>query len=180
MDRVESRKRIAHEFKELMVVFLFLAPFFISAKIYRMYLSGESGDILINCGTALVAALVLSKVILIGELAKLGGRSENKPLIVSTIHKALMFTALYLVFHILEDATRDRLHGRAFMGSVYQSVTDWGALTSRALFMFFAFIPFFALREIRRVMGAEAFRNLFFGKRRPSDLTYLGSEQFSS
>jgi hypothetical protein len=32
---------------------------------------------------------------------------------------------------------------------------------------FFAIVPFFAMREMRRVMGADNFRHLFFGGSRP-------------
>lgn len=58
---------------------------------------------------AIVSALVLAKVILIGEIVGLRRGPENKPLIVSTTFKALVFTGFALVFHALESIVRNLL-----------------------------------------------------------------------
>jgi hypothetical protein len=68
--------------REFLFVFLFVAPFFLSFEGYKMYLPHEPGSSLFKYGVALLNALVLSKVILIGELAGLGRYSEHKPLII--------------------------------------------------------------------------------------------------
>src|SRR5205823_14653894 len=102
--------------------------------------------------TALVNALVLSRVILVGEIAKVGKSSEGKPLIVPNLHKAAMFTIFYLIVHIFETSVRSLLHGQALVG-VLRSVLLSGKLMAFSLVVFFAFIPFFALRDTRRVVG---------------------------
>jgi hypothetical protein len=163
-----SKARVAHEMKEYLVVLLLVAPFFVSFAAYRMFLLGRSGSELFAYGTALVNALVLSKIILIGELARLGKRSESKPLIVSTIYKSVLFTLLYMAFHILEGAVHGLWHGQTFLGAIHEAaVTRRAELASVALVMLFAFIPFFALREMRRVVGADRFRDLFLTKGQP-------------
>ena len=111
--RAESKRRIAHEIKEFLTVFLFLAPFFMSFATYRICVVGETGSWYFNYGMALVNAIVLAKIIAIGELAKLGKTSENKALIVSTFHKAVAFTLLSLAFHAIEGTVRGILHGSA-------------------------------------------------------------------
>jgi len=40
---------------------------------------------------------------------------------------------------------------------------------SQATFIFLAFIPFFALREVRRVLGNDNFLSLFLRRRQPLD-----------
>jgi hypothetical protein len=163
----ENRKqKIVHEVWELLVVFLCLAPFFASFATYRNYLTGGSGELL-ALGIAIVKALVFAKIILIGEIARLGRRSENRPLFVSTVHKAIMFTLLYLAFHVLEDGLRGVLHGQRFFRALVAALLKKEELLSLGLVVFFAFIPFFAVREMRRVMGADNFRHLFFGGNRP-------------
>lgn len=166
VNKESGKERIVHELRELLAVFLFLAPFFAAFSTYRIYLTGQSGELL-ALGTAMVNALVLAKIILIGEIAKLGGRYENKPLLVSTIHKAIVFTLLYLAFHVLEEGVRGVLHGHGFFHTLVAGLLDKKEVLVHGLVMFFAIIPFFALREMRRVMGADNFRHLFFGGNRP-------------
>jgi hypothetical protein len=166
VNKENLKQRIVHEVREFLVVFLCLAPFFASFRIYRIYLTGESGKLL-ALGIAMVNALVMAKVILIGEIARLGRRSENKPLFVSTIHKAIAFALLYLAFHVLEDDLRSLLHGQSLYRSLVGALLKKEELLSLGLVIFFAFIPLFALREVRRVMGADNFRRLFFGGKRP-------------
>ena len=84
---------IPRRLKEFLFVFLLLAPFFASFATYRIYVVGESADGYFNYGTALVNALVLSKIILIGDLAKLDKSSEHRRLIVSTLHKQCEYFA---------------------------------------------------------------------------------------
>jgi hypothetical protein len=91
----KAKQKIAHEFKEFLIVSLFLAPFFLAFEGFKISLVHEPGNSLFKYGIALLNALVLSKIILMGELIGLGKKSERKPLIVSTIHKAGMFTVLY-------------------------------------------------------------------------------------
>ena len=168
MNKGNAKQRLAHETKEFLVVFLLVAPFFISFATYRTYVVGESGNEHFIYATALVNALVLSKIILIGDLARLGKSSENRSLIVSTIHKALVFTLFYLAFDVLESIVGGLLHGQTLLRAVHATAaTEKGRLLSRAVVIFFAFMPLFALMEIRRVLGADKFRTLFLGKREP-------------
>jgi hypothetical protein len=82
-------------------------------------------------------------------------------LILSTFHKAAVFTLFYLAFHVVEGTLRGLLHRQTFFGALYAAtVTQRGELLTLALVMFFAFIPFFALMETRRVLGADKFLDL--------------------
>lgn len=168
MDKTTARRKIRHEFQELLVVSLLVVPFFVSFAAYRRLLLGAHESAFFDYGMAIVNALVLAKVILIGDLVGLGKRFENKPLIVSTIFKALVFAGFALIFHALEGIVRSLLHHQTFLGALHTlAVDESGVLLTRGLIFFFAFIPFFALRELRRVVGEDEFRQLFVGKREP-------------
>ncbi|HEY7390364.1 MAG TPA: hypothetical protein VH640_17745 [Bryobacteraceae bacterium] len=169
MDRNKAKQRIAHEITELLIVFLFVAPFFLSFEAYRIYLLHEPGNMLFEYGAALVSALALSKIILTGQLFGLGKRSEHQPLIISTVYKAGMFTLLYILFHVLERTIHGVVHGAPFLGALHGAVARKGEVIARALAVFFAFIPFFALFETRRVMGEVRFLSIFLGRPRQSD-----------
>ena len=158
-----SKQGIAHELREFLVVFLFIAPFVITLATYRIFLGTRENTLFVYVA-ALVNALVLSKIILIGELIGLGKRSENKPLILPTLHKSVAFTLLYLAFLGLESTVHDLLHGQSLLAALSAAfVAEGGELLMRGLVTFFAAIPFFALRELRRVPGPDTFRGLFFG-----------------
>ena len=173
MNKSTAWHKVVHEFQELLVVSLLVTPFFLSFTAYRRLLVHEPVSAFFDYGMALVNALVLAKVILIGEIAGLGKRVEKRPLLISTIAKALVFSVFALAFHILEIIVRGLLHHDTFGGALHGVVVaESGELLTRGLIFFFAFIPFFALRELRRVLGEVEFKDLFLGKksRPPVDL----------
>ena len=158
------KQKLAHEIREFLAVFLFLAPFFLAITNYRMYLQGNFSNPFLAYGLSLFNALVLSKIILIGELVHLGGRSSNRPLIFITVNKSAVFTIFYLMFHLLEEGVRGTLHGKGFLHAIQaEAFTSVGGLLARLLFVFFTFVPFFALMETRRAMGIDRFHELFLG-----------------
>jgi hypothetical protein len=162
MNSSKAKQKIAHELREFLFVFLFIAPLFLSFEGYRIYLLHEPGSSLFKYGVALLNALVLSKVILLGEMAGLARYSEHKPLIISTILKAGMFTVLYVFFHVLEHTIQGLVHRETLLHSVAIACKD--VIPPRVLTVFFAFVPFFALFETRRVMGEDEFFCLFMGR----------------
>jgi hypothetical protein len=166
MDEPGLKQRILHELGEFLKVFLFLAPLFCAFSTYRMLLLNQFGEKYFAYGTAFVNALILSKIILIGEYLRLGKRHEHKPLIYSTIYKSLAFTLLVAVFHILEDAVKRLLDGEGIMGAfAAPSGQRMGEVLGHGLVMFCAFLPFFALRETERVLGEGRMADLFLRSR---------------
>src|SRR6516225_10564211 len=81
MDKAHIKEGLLHETKEFFMVFLFLAPLLTSLATYRMYVTGDWGRAFFAYGMAIVNALVLAKIVLIGEIARLGRMSEKQPLI---------------------------------------------------------------------------------------------------
>src|SRR5262249_55614055 len=79
----KAEEKVKEEFTELAWVFSYLALYFCAVATYSMLLLNKFEVRYFTYGAALINALVLSKVILIGEAAHLGKRSENRPLIVS-------------------------------------------------------------------------------------------------
>jgi hypothetical protein len=169
MDKARLKQKIVHEFGEYLQVFFFLAPLFVAFSTYRMLVLGRFEDTLFTYGTAIFNALVMAKIILIGEYIGLGKRHECRPLIYPTIFKSLWFTLLVAVFRVLEGGVRGLLHGEGLAGAVavvngrsLNEVLGW------SLVMFCAFLPFFALRETARIAGANTLKDLFFRPRGPA------------
>jgi hypothetical protein len=148
MDKAGLKQKVIHELREFLAVFLFLAPLFCAFSAYRMLLLDQFKEESFEYGGAFLNALVLSKIILIGEYLRLGKRHENRPLIYSTVYKSFAFTLLVAVFHVLENAIKGFLHGEGMVGAFAAlRGRGTGELLARGLVMFCAFLPFFALRE---------------------------------
>ena len=158
------RRRLAHAVQEFLGIFLFLAPWFLAFSTYRILLLSRFEEQRFAYGTAILNALILSKVILTGQILHFGRRHENKPLIYPTIWKSLMFSLLATVFYVVEQIVRGLLRGGGFAaGIVSLRASGAGEILGRSLVMFFAFIPFFALKETGRVLGEGKLAELFLG-----------------
>ena len=157
---VGLKQKAAHELEELVGIFLYLAFFFCALATYSMLLLNKFHVSYFVYGAALINAIVIAKVILIGEYAHLGKKHEAKPLFLSAIYKAFLFGLLVFAFHILEEAVRLLIHGETVASALRQIRID--DLLCRSLVVFCTFIPLFAFRELQRVLGAEKFRSLFF------------------
>jgi hypothetical protein len=144
-------------------LFLYLAFFFCALVVYDLFLLKQYEVSSWNFGFALLNALVITKVIMIGEYAKLGRRHENKSVMVSTLWKALVFGVLVFAFHIVEEVVKRLIHGADLERASRELRVDQGL--SRAVIVFCTFLPLFAFREFRRVMGEETFNDLLFRKR---------------
>jgi hypothetical protein len=103
---------------------------------------------------AFVNALILAKVLLIGEDLHLGNRFRDAPLVYSILYKCLVFTIFFLCVHIIERVITGVWSGRTIDQS-FSTIGGGrlkGVLALGATF-FVALIPFFAFREIGRVIG---------------------------
>jgi hypothetical protein len=154
------KQKVAHEFQELAILTLYLAFFFCALATYSMLLLDKFDISYFNYGAALINALVVAKVILIGEAVHVGTKFEAKALVYSAIWKAFMFGLLVFLFHILEEVIKRLVHGQGFAGGLHDvRIAD---LLARTVVVFCTFIPLFAFRELRRVIGDEKFRALVF------------------
>jgi hypothetical protein len=169
------KQRLAHELREFASIFLFIAPWFLAFSTYRMLLLRRFTEQPFEYGIALLNALILTKVIMAGQYLHLGKRHENKPLIYPTIWKSLLFSLLAAAFKVVEYIVRSILRGGGFAGGVASlHAAGAGEILGRSLVMFFAFIPFFALKETGRVLGEGKLAELFLGaKPRPAPLRPL-------
>jgi hypothetical protein len=157
------KQKATHELREFGVISSYLAFFFCAVATYSLLLRNQFHVSYFVYGTALINALVIAKVILIGEYAHLGKQHESKPLFQSALYKAILFSLLVLAFHIVEEAIKRRWHGENF-ATAYHGIRI-NELLARSVVIFCAFLPLFGFRELRRVLGEDEFRSLFFRTR---------------
>jgi hypothetical protein len=154
------KQKAAHELQELFGIFLYLAFFFCAVATYSMLLLNQFHVSYFVFGTALINALVVAKVILIGEYAHLGKKHEVQPLFLSATYKAFLYSLLVFAFHIVEEMIKRRWHGENFATASHGIRVN--ELLARSVVIFCTFLPLFAFRELRRVLGEDNFRSLFF------------------
>ena len=160
------KERFVHEMKEMLAIFLYFALFFCTFTTYRRLVMHELGVSYFHYGFALLKALVLAKVVLLGKYARLVKVFDHRPLIVPTLYKVMMFGLFYLAFDVLEHVIGGVLHKKDVM-DIFQEIIGAGRdeLLARTLVVLFAFLPFFAFDETGRVLGEGKLRDLFLRKR---------------
>jgi len=156
------KQKVTHELRDLAGVFLYLAVFLCALATYSTLLLKEFHVSYFAYGTALLNALILSKIIVLGEYARLGRRFEGKPLILTATVKAFLFAILMAAFHVLEEVIKNLVHGHTVDSALHELLS--GRLTEilgRNLVFFCALVPFFVSRELRRILGEDKFFALF-------------------
>ena len=116
-------------------------------------------------GISLIKALVLAKVIMVGSLFHFDRVLENKPMILPTLLKSFLFTFWVGLFALVESAIRGFLHGKGLAGALDHLLSEGThEFFAKCLVVFVAFIPFFAFKELGRVLGKGIIWGLFFRK----------------
>src|SRR5215475_3897059 len=96
------KERAAEEFRVFGITALYLWVFLGSFTVYRRLVLAEAGVTYLHYGFALIEALIIAKVILVGRMFGYSRRFENKPLIVPVLYKSILFGVFVLLFGIVE------------------------------------------------------------------------------
>lgn len=164
--RAGWKRKILHEFIDYWSSVLYMAIFFGVFVNYRRLILAHYQIVYEEYGISVIKALVLAKVVLVAESLHLGRRFDDKPLIVPTLYKSFQFTVCVALFNLAESLIRSFIRGKGAVagadGLMSRFNYEWFA---GALIVFFAFIPFFAVRELRKVLGEGTIAKLFFQRR---------------
>jgi len=171
MSNPENKKRswkdiLFHEMVEYWLNFIYLALVFAAFTQYRRFVLAAYDITYTNYWVAVIEALILAKVIMIGAVVRLGRGLEDKPLIYPTLYKAVVFTLLVIAFAVIEHAVKGLWRGVGLMGGLAEFFgKGFHELLAGSLVIFVALIPFFGVKELGRVLGEEKIRALFFRSR---------------
>jgi hypothetical protein len=163
----EKKERLKEKAKEegklFVLISAYLFVFFAAFLAYRRLISRELGASYLRYGFALIEALVIAKVILIGKAIGIGGRHTGKPLILSTLRASVAYGAFVAAFAVLEHLVEGLVHGKT-LGASFADFWGQGSdeMIGKTMMMFLAFLPFFAFWEVGRVVGGEKLLRLFF------------------
>ena len=114
----DLKKKIVHEVVEYWIIVLYLAILFAAFTQYRRLLLAAYDITYTNYWVAAIKALVLGKVIMVGEALRIGRGLEQKPLIFVTLYKTLVFTLFLAIFIVLENVIKNLWKGTGFTGDI--------------------------------------------------------------
>src|SRR5271166_2177219 len=170
MRKPNLTQRALEEVKKISVMFLYLFLLFGLFRIHESIILTEHQIPLSNYGFALANALILAKVMLVAENLHLGSRFQGSPIVYPILLKSIVFAIVLICFHILENVIVGMWHGMTMVQSIpgvggggLKGVFSVGAILAVAL------VPFFAFRDISRVVGASKLLSLVF-TRGPGDV----------
>lgn len=164
------KERALEELKVYGVITLYLWLFLGCFAVYRRLVLAETGVSYLHYGVALIEAMVIAKVVLIGRLFGFSRRFEERALIVPVLYKSAVFALLVVGFAIVEHLVEGWIHGRGLLDGLRaiaaEGVYEIGA---RMLTLTVAFVPFFAFYELGRVLGMGRLAGMFFSKPAAAD-----------
>lgn len=157
------KQKIKHELQNLIINFLFLAMLFLAFAVYRKVLIKAPAPVYFYYAYALFEALILAKILTIGQSLNLGQHYRTSRLFVDILYKTFIFSLFILVFTSIEHFIEGLFHGEGVYGSLNKVIySDWLIILARTVVMFFVFIPFFGLIEVTRILTGRDLYELFF------------------
>ncbi len=139
---------------------------------YRRLILAQYEIEYLEYGTAIVEAMVLAKVVMVGDLLGLSRkRFRGRPLILPTLYKALVFSFFVAVFAVAEGTLRGLWKGHGW-GGWFEEMKGGGKyeFLARCLMVFVVFIPYFGFKELANVFGEGKLGKMFFrGRQVPAD-----------
>ena len=157
------KRKIVDEMVEYYLNFVYLAFFLVAFAWYRRLILAEYDILYLNYWAPLVEAAILAKVIMVGDMVRLGRGLERKPLMVPTFLRTVVFSLWVALFSVLERTVRGLLHGKGLTAGLAELLSEGRyELVGQCVVILCAFVPFFAFKELEGVLGKDKLRDLFW------------------
>ena len=162
------KDQVGHGLIEYAINVVYLALVFAAFTEFRRLVLASYDIAYTNYGFAVIQALVLGKVIMIGSVFRIGRSLEDKPLIYPTLWKTAVFVVFVGVFKLVEHVIGVMWHGEG-LGSALADLSweEFDVVAANSVVVLVAFIPFFAIKELERVYGRDKILFVFFQRVRP-------------
>jgi hypothetical protein len=158
------RQKAKGEFIRYWLNVFYLAIVFGLFAWYRRLILAHYEIKYLEYGAAIVEAMVLGKVIMLGDMLGLSRRMfRNRPLILPTLYKAVVFSFFVAIFAIVEGTVSGWFKGRGWAGW-FDEMRDGGKyeFLARCVMLFVVFIPYFGFKELGNIFGEGKLGKLFF------------------
>jgi hypothetical protein len=160
LDRIIERG--LEEGKQLLWIVIYFWVLFGLFSVFRSLVLNER-NLVYHQGFAIINAFLLAKVVLIAEFFRVADNLKNRPLVYPIAFKSAVFSAILICFHIIEETLVGMWHGKTITASIPEIGGEgWKGTLVIGSILFVALIPFFAYRELARVLGKEQLHSLVF------------------
>jgi len=160
------KHKVVHEVNEYLINVVFLSLFFGAFAMARRLTLEEYNIYLNDSFIGIIKALIIAKVIMFGAFFKISRKFENQALIFPILYKTLLFVILVLFFDLIEAYVRELIELKNISAALTEVLKHhfnklWlGGLIVVSV----SFLPFFALKELSRLIGPQVFRRMFYKK----------------
>ncbi len=160
--KLTFKERMLHNFREFVAMFLYLWLLFGLFSYHEAIVLAKHHIDYKPFGLAFINAFVLAKIMLVAEELRVGTRFRKSAPIFPILHKSLLFAVIFVCFNMAEEIVIGLFKGE----TVAESIPKIGGgsllgLVIASLIITVALIPFFAFRELSRVMGKGVLETLF-------------------
>jgi hypothetical protein len=156
------KERIFHNVKEFVAMFLYLWILFALFTWHEAIVLARHHIDYKPYGLALFNAFVLAKVMLVAEELHLGTKFRKRAPMYPILHKSFLFAVIFICFNMAERIVTGLWKGKTIAESIPKIGSGSPAeIVTAALIISVALIPFFAFRELNRVMGKGILGALF-------------------
>ncbi|MCX5478493.1 hypothetical protein OSH08_05730 [Kaistia geumhonensis] len=156
------RQRLIGSFRLFFILFIYLwillGLFVLNQNFERL----REGETLALQGFALMNALVLGKVMMLAEHLDFARWLRTRPAIFSILFEALFCTVLFIAFHFVEHWVIGLFRGAAAVDEGPTATVAGVAIIAVVLFV--SLIPFFAFKNVTRIIGWPRMRHILFGR----------------
>jgi hypothetical protein len=160
------KEEIFHQLRETLAMFLYFWVLFALFTYHESIVLAERNISYVPYGLAFFNALVLAKVMLGLEHLDLARKFREKALVFPILFKSLLFAIIFICFNVAEKIIMGVWKGKTIAESLPKIGGGSPAeVIIAALIIAVALIPFFAFRELSRVLGRGVLGALFFHAR---------------
>ena len=159
-------EKVLDEGKQLIWIFIYFWVLFGLFSVFRSLVLTEQ-NLVYHEGFAVINAFLLAKVVLTAEFFQVADNLKRKPLVYPIVFKSAVFCVILMCFDIVEETLVGMWHGKTIAASFPEIGGEgWKGMVVVGAILFVGLIPFFAYRELARVLGKEELHSLIF-KRGP-------------
>ncbi len=155
-------EKILDEGKKLFWIFIYFCVMIGLFSVFKSLVLNEQ-NMVYHQGFTVINAWLLAKVVLTAEFFQVANNLKHKPLVFPIVYKSAVFCVILMCFYIIEEMLVGMWHGKTVAESFPEiGGGGWRGMLVVGPILFIGLIPFFAYRELARVLGKDELYSLIF------------------